>query len=348
MKKWLKQYSGILYILAATVVLAAILLFSNEMPAMINSLGQLNVKWVWMSAGTIVMYYLVRAITLYYYLRRQKCPLKFREALYVTGVGQFYSAITPSSSGGQPMQVFSMHKKGVPVSVATATVSVKYIGFQLAFLLMGGVLWVFNRSMVAEQLGSLRWLVALGYVINVLLVVLVVMTIFRSAFVNRIVSGCVSLGVKLYLIKHREEALEKALVTLDEYRRGVQEMFAHPLDGLVILLLSLLQIFFLMNVGVCLYRAFGLTGSTAGQIMTIQLLLFISAAFVPLPGAAGAQEGGFYLFFRGIFPENNLMAAMLCWRLFSYYQLMGMGMLAIVFESVERMIRERKKGKSDV
>ena len=60
-----------------------------------------------------------------------------------------------------------------------------------------------------------------------------------------------------------------------------------------------------MLVPLCLYRAFGLSGWAPADLFTLQLLLFIAAAFVPLPGAAGAQEGGFYLFFRGVFPEGK-------------------------------------------
>ena len=36
-------------------------------------------------------------------------------------------------------------------------------------------------------------------------------------------------------------------------------------------------------------------------LLTLSLLLFISASYTPLPGASGAQEGGFLYYFRNIF-----------------------------------------------
>ena len=80
-----------------------------------------------------------------------------------------------------------------------------------------------------------------------------------------------------------------------------------------------------MGVTVCIYHAFGLSGASDGWIFTLQTLLFIAAAFVPLPGAAGAQESGFVVFFHGVFPESDLAAAMLCWRFFTYYFLLIVG-----------------------
>jgi len=57
---------------------------------------------------------------------------------------------------------------------------------------------------------------------------------------------------------------------------------------------------------------------------------------VPLPGAAGAQESGFCVFFRGIFPEDSLAAAMLCWRWFTYYLLMILGLIMMAAGSGKR------------
>ena len=80
----------------------------------------------------------------------------------------------------------------------------------------------------------------------------------------------------------------------------------------------------------CLYRGFGLSAVSPGFVLTIQLLLFIAVAFMPMPGASGAQEGGFVLFFRGIFPEAHLFAALLAWRFFTYYLTLLIGGTVVV------------------
>ena len=65
-------------------------------------------------------------------------------------------------------------------------------------------------------------------------------------------------------------------------------------------------------------------------VLFIAYLLYMSAGYNPLPGASGAQEGGFLIFYRGIFAPGQISMAMLVWRFVSYYLslLAGAGVLA--------------------
>lgn len=342
MKRFFKKYASVLYILLASALVAVIVLHSSDLPAALRAFGTLNARWLWACGGLIALYLAARAVTLVYYLGRQGIRIALADALTVTGIGQFYSAITPSSSGGQPMQVLAMHRLGVPVSTATATVSVKFIGFQCAVLVTGLVFWLAHWDMAAGQLAGMRYLVALGYLVNSALMVGVALTMVRSRRVNRVVSWCVRQLARLHIVKDQDAAGHRALELLEEYRQALSRLIAHPGQALVVLALSCLQVFSLMSVPLCLYRAFGLSGWAPADLFTLQLLLFIVAAFVPLPGAAGAQEGGFYLFFRGVFPEGEILAAMLCWRFFTYYLLMAAGLAAVVVHGLRGWLRRRR------
>ena len=56
-----------------------------------------------------------------------------------------------------------------------------------------------------------------------------------------------------------------------------------------------------------------------------------------LPGASGAQEGGFYIFFQHVFPADKLVGALLLWRFFTYYFTMIIGVAAVIFDSAWSM-----------
>ncbi len=342
MKNRIRKNIGLLYIVVLTAVLLVILARSDELPGMIKTLGQLRVEWVWAAAGCIVLYLLARAATLQYYLRSRQCGQPFWDTLIISCIGQFYSAITPSASGGQPLQVLAMHQRGIPISIATAAVSIKFIGFQTAFMLLGGVLWGTHMHMVADQLGPVRWLVALGYLINALLIALVVLTMVNRSAVDRVVAWLIRLGQRLHLIRDREKAQAKADDMLTDYRTSLLTLTNRPMDAVVMFALSLAQVALYMVVVCCLYQAFKLQGVDWQSLLTLQLLLFITAAFVPLPGAAGAQEGGFYLFFRGVVPEGDIMAMMVCWRFFTYYLLLILGLFGVIADGVMRSVRRGK------
>ena len=81
----------------------------------------------------------------------------------------------------------------------------------------------------------------------------------------------------------------------------------------------------------------GLNQYTYWDVLTLQFLLFIAASFTPLPGASGAQEGGFYIFFQHVFPADKLVGALLLWRFFTYYFTMIIGVCAVVIDSAWSM-----------
>lgn len=327
MRERFKKYAGALYIALMTIVVVIVLSCTNELEQIFEVFGQMEMRWLWSAGGCIVVYLLLRMATMRYYLTRHGWRISWRNVAAVTGAGQFYSAITPSSSGGQPMQVLWLHRQGVPVSLGTACISVKFLSFQASVLLLGGLLGLSKWRMAEEQLYGFRWLVVLGYVVNAGLLAAVALTIPRSNVLDRLSQWVVGLGARLHLVKHPEEVCKRFQSAISDYRDALQSLFRRPLDAIIVFCLSLLQVLSYMSVTLCLYRAFGLSGASNSDILMLQLLLFIAAAFVPLPGAAGAQESGFCVFFHGIFPEERLIAAMVCWRFFSYYLLLVGGLV---------------------
>lgn len=327
MLRRIKKHAGAVYIAAMTLMVIVILACSGEWRSVVAAVQSMRPEWAGAATGCIGVYLFLRMATLKYYLGRRGYPITWRNAAAVTGAGQFYSAITPSASGGQPMQVLYLSRKGVPAGIGTACVAVKFIGFQAAVLLTGGTLWLANRRIAAQQLFGFRWLIALGFAANAALLIAVLLTTSHADILKRIIQTSVRLGKRLRIVKDPKKTEDRLRHAVDDYRVALRSLLEHPLDIVVILAISVLQVLSYMSIIICLYRAFSLSGTKAGQLLTLQYLLFIAAAFIPLPGAAGAQEGGFCVFFRDVFPVSQLTAAMVCWRFFSYYLLMFAGLV---------------------
>ena len=61
----------------------------------------------------------------------------------------------------------------------------------------------------------------------------------------------------------------------------------------------------------------------------VQSLLQVSVSFMPMPGASGAQEIGFSSFFRNYFVNDDLYAAVMVWRFFTYYLVVIAGAILV-------------------
>ena len=70
------------------------------------------------------------------------------------------------------------------------------------------------------------------------------------------------------------------------------------------------------------------------ELITMGVLLYIGASYTPLPGASGAQEGGFAVLFKGIFPDARLFVALLIWRFSTYYLNVIVGAVVATVSSI--------------
>ena len=77
------------------------------------------------------------------------------------------------------------------------------------------------------------------------------------------------------------------------------------------------------------------------------VLLYIGASYTPLPGASGAQEGGFAVLFRGIFPDAQLFVALLIWRFSTYYLSILAGAAMTVVENLGALGKKHTKAKRE-
>lgn len=343
-----KRYLGLAYVLVVAFVFVAWALSTGKVRIILRQLSGLDGKWLLLSAGLLAAYILIRALTLYVYLKSEGTKLSFVKSLAVTGIGQFYSAITPSSSGGQPLEVFSMARWGIPGPVATAAVSVQFIGFQLALVLLGAGLWIYTRTHIALYLGGLVWFVALGFFLNSAMPLLVVLLGVSRPVMNALTRAAVWLLTRLRIVKNRDAAHARVDHMITEYQSSVTALFKKPVLAVKMLLLSVAQLTALMSIIVGVYRAFWLAGVPSITLVALQTLLYISASFMPLPGASGAQEYGFTLFFDSIFPGTMLISAILVWRIVTYYLLMATGFVAVLAEGGMRFLEgEQKEKKSD-
>lgn len=55
------------------------------------------------------------------------------------------------------------------------------------------------------------------------------------------------------------------------------------------------------------------------NMICAQAFVLMVSSFVPLPGAAGAAEGSFFMFFGAFLQPSNIAYAILIWRFFVFY-----------------------------
>ena len=88
-------------------------------------------------------------------------------------LGFFYSGITPSATGGQPMQLYEMKRDGNSVSSSTVVLMVTAVCYKLVLVCIGTFLLIFQGKMLRQYLGRYFGLYLLGLFLNLAITLVV-------------------------------------------------------------------------------------------------------------------------------------------------------------------------------
>jgi uncharacterized protein (TIRG00374 family) len=255
-------------------------------------------------------------------------------------VGSYYSAITPSSTGGQPMQLYHMCADGINPSFASLALLLVNVAYQLVVLLIPAVLSIFRFHLIMDNLGGFRWLLLLGVLISLAWVLFLSFAMFNQAFAKKISYWGVSLLVRMKIIKDREKAIASVDRFLDAYRAGAAAFLKNPRILIWVVLIYTAQMCAQFSISYFVYRSFGLHQYGILDFLALQSVLYIAVCFLPLPGAAGATESAFLSLYQVVFPSGLIVSAMLLSRLVSFYLIL---LISAIVSIVMQLKLTRKK-----
>lgn len=307
-----------------------------------DTLRSADYRWIGAAVGSWLVFMTFEAMGLHVFFRQQGIRIRFRTSFLVALIGAFYSSVTPAATGGQPMQVFALKKRGVPAGISSSGLAVKFFTFQMALLSLGAALWLLHPGVVEACFEQGKWIVLTGFLLNGLSVAAVILLAINKNIVRAIITLAIKLGKALHLVKDVARTASRADAAMNDFHASVDMLTHHPVRLMKLYLFSCLQVLGLMSIVYCVYRALGLSGLSYFEVLTLQFLLYIAASFTPLPGASGAQEGGFYIFFQHVFPAGKLVGALLLWRFFTYYFTLLVGMGGIITDSAWSMKHARE------
>lgn len=347
MKPTVKRLLNALFLLFTLGIVLYIGLNGNDIGELRGALNTLSPAYLLMCLLCWAMYLLADALSVHYFLCRQGYGIRLPQSLRAAIIGIYYSNITPGATGGQPMQIYTLSKYKVPVGVSASAMAVKFIAFESVTLITGGVLWLLNIDFVGKYAAGSEWFIILGFFMKSLSLFAVLAMAISPRLVRWAISVCIRIGVRLRICKNPEHAAVKWEGNCQSFLSSVQLIIRHPKDVLMQCAIAFLQIMSVALTIVTIYHAYSLAGVSDVELTAMGVLLFIAASYTPLPGASGAQEGGFAVLFSGIFPQAKLFVALLLWRFTTYYMSLLVGAAVAAADSVRGMRGERTKEKRE-
>ena len=341
MKQKTKKVLQFGYLAATLLILVTIGLLDPNLKSFFENPPSVSNTLLFCSFACIVGYWLTDGIIIKLISSFIYGKVSLPHSMKLSIIGQFYSAITPASTGGQPAQVLYMSRDGIPVGQATCIISIKFLTFQTALCSYYILGLLVQGSFLFTEHQDIFWWTTVGLIMNATVVVFLLMAMLRTNGLKKIIARLIAGLARIRIIKKKDQALINCEKTIDDFHIAVGYCKKNLRKILAVYMISLLHHLCLFSVSFFIYKAFGLTEQTWLSLMTMQALLFIAVAFIPIPGGTLVSEGGFYLFFSMYFPKELVFISMVLWRLITYYAHIVAGVGVIVYDQLMNIRKHR-------
>ena len=316
----MKKYKwNVLFVFILGLIMAWILLGKGNPKMMLESVKTLAPKWLLIGLICIGLYVGVETIIQYMLTNKMQRGHSLWNAFKVVMTGQFFNAITPFASGGQPMQAFIMAKQGVPVGTSISILMTKFIIYQLILTLYSMIALLIQMPFFFSKISGVVYLSLIGFLINFGIVMILVASVFMKQQLKRVGFWGVNLLHHMRIIKHPTGIKRKIIAQIDLFNKNIGLLKKNTSLLLQVSMLTIMQLTAYFLIPYAVYKAFGLAGTKMFVIISAAAFIVMISSFVPIPGGSGVAEGSFFLFFQLFFPTTILPTAILCWRLITFY-----------------------------
>ena len=290
----------------------------EDLSSMMDAIHRADKRWLIPGIALVAFFIWGESIIIWYMMRSSGIQLKKRTCFLFSSVGFFFSCITPSASGGQPMQIYYMKKEKISIPVSTVILMIVTITYKLVLVVIGIGIAIFGRGFLHKYLEGILPVFYLGLALNIFCVTFMTILVFHPLLAKAIMVKGMKLLERLHLVKKKDGRLKKLEDSMDTYRNTAAYLKNNPFVIVKVIGITFIQRMALFAVTWFVYQAFGLHGTGFWEILFLQAVISVSVDMLPLPGGMGISETLFLNIFSPVF-GGLLRPGMVLSRGLGYY-----------------------------
>ena len=270
-----------------------------------------------------------------------------RESMVYGASDIYFSAITPSATGGQPACAYFMIHDGVPITLSTVILLMNLAMYTLSIIALGTLNLVIDPAVYSffEPLG--RILILIGFGAQTLLFLSFLLILEKDQWILAFGYFLIRVLLRCHILHDKakwEDRLERHMADYKNYARIIRSharalwicFFYNFLQRACQLLVTAFT--YLATIAVpgethlpvatCISRAFSLFGA--------QSLISIGATFIPIPGAMGVTDMMMVDAFRAVTDPDRASALALLSRSISFYGCVILSLVIVIIAYIRR------------
>lgn len=322
---------NILNFIIIVIITGVVLYFSlkDNFVQIVDTIVNMNIIYVIFAVICYILYVFLKSIVNTMITKNFNKDYNLKKSFRMGIETNFFHAITPFSSGGQPYEIYRLSKDGVSVLNA-ANVSIQnFIIYQLALVFLGVLAIIYNYTFnLFPNNKVLESLVTLGFVINLLVAIMLLIIILFKKMNNLLAKLFINILSFFHLVKDKDLKLKQVTNHLNEFNEGGKLLLKDKPKFIKMFLIEFLALVLLYTVPFFIILGSGMNINIITVIVSSAYVMLIGS-FVPIPGGTGGLEYGFIAFFGNFIVGSKLNAIMLVWRFITYYLGMIVGLIVL-------------------
>lgn len=334
MSKQTKKYLLYISLLVVFSAIAVFFVLKDDAEAIITTIKNADIKYLLIGFLLVIVSYCLNGLFLAALTRIYNKRYRFFEGVANHLIGTFFSAITPSSTGGQFVQAYTFTKQGVTVTNGASILFMAFIIRQIIAIIFSFFTFTLKFKEMMQFTATfnilgfdfnLIMLSAIGFIVNMF----VLMGLFFMAFSKKlhyiVVHGIINFLKKIKVLKG--EKAEEKKKEIDSKVATFRVELKRLLTNWKVLIFALFIIFldsiiynvypYLMSLAV----GADLAGKTVIDGICMANFVGLITMMIPIPGAAGGAEAVFSFMFSGFLDGDikYVNSIILLWRFFTFY-----------------------------
>lgn len=259
------------------------------------------------------------------------CNVSFKTSFKAFMSNVFMAAITPSQTGGGPMQIYVLNRSGVSIARAFAGCLMGAVLTVVGLLSTTLAILIFSPGFREELGRHLAGVLLAAAIVCSLLASLFLLSLFRIDLVKQLVGRSLLVILRFLKTQRRLALTKRVLGGIDQYRRSIG-MFARARKRRVVLALFVTLACLATNslIAPVLIDGLGVDQNFSATYLAQPILFFI-AYFGPTPGASGIAEFSNYWLLTSLDVDQGMLGVYtVLWRVFTIFIGVAVGGLVVL------------------
>lgn len=256
-----------------------------------------NPVWMCLAVFWMLFYIFLEGHALHIILNAFGYKRKITQCTVYSAADIYFSAITPSATGGQPASAFFMMLDDIPAAVVTIALFVNLALYTISIMVVGVLALVIRPEIFINFNGFSKFLIIIGYTLLTALAVGFVLLIRYEQILNKIGLKLIHVFHKLHLIKNTERWEEKLSGIIGDYKKCADMLEGRKKSVLAAFICNFLQRFVQICIPATVVLSMERSFDNAISVWVTQAFVTIGSNCVPIPGAQGVSD---YLLLDGL------------------------------------------------